>query len=192
MLIDDFNTSILEEYIILDLTWQTCDEKMHVYLPTWNVQITIRQVCNSPIYKILTTIHVNVQFYVWYRKLVRINVGENWMGNQEWTIETPTTRHRIRQTKQQQQTLTTPAVLHIYQVGKYTCIFSSHVCHVRSSMIYSSKILVMSLRRVQFEDTKGVIRIRKSKENRQHNGQNKKVKRTKNDLQNIHIKLKTE
>jgi hypothetical protein len=50
----------------------------------------------------------------------------------------------------------------------------------------------MSLRRVQFEDTKGVIRIRKSKENRQHNGQNKKVKRTKNDLQNIHIKLKTE
>ena len=109
-------TSILEEYIILDLTWQTCDEKMHVYLPTWNVQITIRQMCNSPIYKILTTIHVNVQFYVWYRKLVRIKVGENWMGNQEWTIETPTTlgtRHRIRQTKQQQQTLTTPAVLHI-------------------------------------------------------------------------------
>jgi hypothetical protein len=30
-----------------------------------------------------------------------------------------------------------------------------------------------------------------SKKNRQHNGQKKKYKRTNNDLQNIHIKLKT-
>ena len=44
----------------------------------------------------------------------------------------------------------------------------------------------------EFEDTKGVIRIRKSKKNRQHNGQKKKDKRTNNDLQNIHIKLKIE
>jgi len=44
----------------------------------------------------------------------------------------------------------------------------------------------------EFEDTKGVIRIRKSKKNRQHNGQKKKYKRTNNDLQNIHIKLKIE
>ena len=36
--------------------------------------------------------------------------------------------------------------------------------------------------------TKGVIRIRKSKKNRQHNGQKKKYKRTNNDLQNIHRK----
>jgi len=42
----------------------------------------------------------------------------------------------------------------------------------------------------EFEDTKGVIRIRISKKNRQHNGQKKKYKRTNNDLQNIHIKLK--
>jgi cell fate (sporulation/competence/biofilm development) regulator YlbF (YheA/YmcA/DUF963 family) len=42
----------------------------------------------------------------------------------------------------------------------------------------------------EFEDFKGVIRIRKSKKNRQHNGQKKKYKRTNNDLQNIHIKLK--
>ena len=35
------------------------------------------------------------------------------------------------------------------------------------------------------------IRIRKSK-NRQHNLQKKKYKRTNNDLQNIHIKLKME
>ena len=39
-------------------------------------------------------------------------------------------------------------------------------------------------------DTKGVIIIRKSKKNRQHNGQKKKDKRTNNDLQNTHIKLK--
>jgi hypothetical protein len=43
----------------------------------------------------------------------------------------------------------------------------------------------------EFEDTKGVIRIRKSKKNRQHNGQKKKYKRTNNDLQNIHIKLRS-
>ena len=39
----------------------------------------------------------------------------------------------------------------------------------------------------EFEDTKGVIRIRKSKD-RKHNGRKKKDKKTNNDLQNIHIK----
>ena len=43
----------------------------------------------------------------------------------------------------------------------------------------------------EFEDTKGVIRIRKSKD-RQHNDQKKKDKRTSNDLQNTHIKLEIE
>ena len=42
----------------------------------------------------------------------------------------------------------------------------------------------------EFEDTKGVIRIRKSMKDRQHNGQKKKDKKTNNDLQNIYIKLK--
>ena len=42
----------------------------------------------------------------------------------------------------------------------------------------------------EFEDTKEVIRIRKSKKNRQHNGQKKKDKGTNNDLQNIYIKPK--
>jgi hypothetical protein len=38
--------------------------------------------------------------------------------------------------------------------------------------------------------SKGVIRIRKSKKNRQHNGQKKKYTHTHtHDLQNIHIKL---
>jgi len=41
----------------------------------------------------------------------------------------------------------------------------------------------------EFEETKGVITIRKLKKDRQHNGQNKKYKRTNNDLQNIHITL---
>ena len=34
----------------------------------------------------------------------------------------------------------------------------------------------------EFEDTKGVIRIRISKKNRQHNNQKKKYKRTNSDL----------
>ena len=42
----------------------------------------------------------------------------------------------------------------------------------------------------EFEDTKEVIRICKSKKNRQHNGQKKKYKRTNYDLQNIRIKTK--
>ena len=42
----------------------------------------------------------------------------------------------------------------------------------------------------EFEDTKGVIRIRKSKKDRQHNSQQKKNKRTINDLQRITHKTK--
>ena len=50
-------------------------------------------------------------------------------------------------------------------------------------------LILYSVRRV--EDTKGVIRIRKSKD-RQHNCQKKKDKMTNNDLQNIHKKIKIE
>jgi hypothetical protein len=45
--------------------------------------------------------------------------------------------------------------------------------------------------REEFEDTKGVIRIRISKKI-QHNGQKKRYKGKNKDLQNIHIKLKIE
>jgi len=45
------------------------------------------------------------------------------------------------------------------------------------------------LKEKEFEDTIGVIRIRKSKD-RQHNGQRKKNKRTNNDLENIIRKTK--
>jgi hypothetical protein len=54
--------------------------------------------------------------------------------------------------------------------------------------LYRSELYI----RKKSEDTKGVIRIRKSKKDRQHNCQKKKDKRTNNDLQNIHIKLKIE
>jgi hypothetical protein len=42
----------------------------------------------------------------------------------------------------------------------------------------------------EFEDTKGVIRIRKSKMDSKHNVRNKKNKGTNNDLQSIHIIIK--
>ena len=44
----------------------------------------------------------------------------------------------------------------------------------------------------EFEDTERAISWRISKKNRQHNGQKKKCKRTNNDQQNMHIKLKIE
>jgi len=43
----------------------------------------------------------------------------------------------------------------------------------------------------EFEDTKGVIRTRISKD-KHYNGQKKKDKRSNNDLQTLHIKLKIE
>ena len=43
----------------------------------------------------------------------------------------------------------------------------------------------------EFEDTKGVIRIRKSKKDRQRNGQKKKSKIANNDLHNINTKLRS-
>ncbi len=42
------------------------------------------------------------------------------------------------------------------------------------------------------QDTRGIIRIRKSKKDRQHNGQTIQNKSTNNALQKIHIKLKIE
>ena len=47
----------------------------------------------------------------------------------------------------------------------------------------------MVAEREEFKDTEGVIRISISKKNRQHNGQPKKFKRTKNDLPKIEFKL---
>jgi hypothetical protein len=44
----------------------------------------------------------------------------------------------------------------------------------------------------EFEDNKVVIRIRKPKKDRQHNGQKKKDKRTNNDIKNYTHKKKIE
>ena len=49
------------------------------------------------------------------------------------------------------------------------------------------QILISDFITEEFDYTKGVARI-----DRQHNGQEKKGKRTNNDLQNIHINLKNE
>jgi hypothetical protein len=57
---------------------------------------------------------------------------------------------------------------------------------------FRKNIIMLILLQEDFEDTKGVIRIRILEKNRQHNGQKKKYKMTNNDLQNIHIKLKIE
>jgi hypothetical protein len=56
-------------------------------------------------------------------------------------------------------------------------------------MYCASRLKTNNRDQVEFEDTKGVIRIRISKRNRQHNGQKKKYKRTNNDLQSINIKI---
>jgi hypothetical protein len=50
---------------------------------------------------------------------------------------------------------------------------------ILDNIVFSSLIVYE-----EFEDTKGVIRIRKWKKNRQHYSQKKKYKRTNNDLQN--------
>ena len=67
-------------------------------------------------------------------------------------------------------------------LNKYS--FESKLFHFLSATIYTWMLVQ------EFEDTKGASRIRISKRNRQHNGQKKKYKRTNNDLQNKHIKLK--
>jgi hypothetical protein len=52
-----------------------------------------------------------------------------------------------------------------------------------------NEFLWENVRRIEFESTQGVIRIRKSKD-REHNSQKKRDKRTNNDLQSIHTKPK--
>ena len=67
-----------------------------------------------------------------------------------------------------------------------------------STVLWESKLsairnkTTVSMFQKGFEDTKGVIRFRKSQKNRQHNGLKKKYKKTNNKLQNTYIKLKIE
>jgi len=53
-----------------------------------------------------------------------------------------------------------------------------------------NKMVVLS--KEKFEDTKGVIRIRKSKKDRQHNDQKKRTKGQTTIYKTIHIKSKIE
>ena len=57
-------------------------------------------------------------------------------------------------------------------------------------MDYARDLISETFDKEEFEDTKGVIRIRKSKKNRQHNGQKIKYIRTNNVLQNKHWLIK--
>ena len=60
----------------------------------------------------------------------------------------------------------------------YVIIFC-HYCRLRKSVLQE-----------EFEDTKGVIKTRKSKKGRQHNEEKKRYKRTNNDLKNTTQKTK--
>jgi hypothetical protein len=68
------------------------------------------------------------------------------------------------------------------------CFIDTHIYTLTTFVYYKRYVSLVE----EFQDTKGVIRIRKSKKNRQHNAQKKKYKRTNNNLQNIHIELKIE
>jgi hypothetical protein len=48
--------------------------------------------------------------------------------------------------------------------------------HGNSRVIQTERVAFLMILEEEFEDTKGVIRIRISKKNRQHNGQKKKYK----------------
>jgi hypothetical protein len=72
------------------------------------------------------------------------------------------------------------STLNVVASTKYKQFQHPMLCALRISMYEKLKY------------TKGVIRSCISKTNRQHNGQNKKYKRTNNDPQNIHIKIKIE
>ena len=56
--------------------------------------------------------------------------------------------------------------------------------------IIKTYLNIIQFYKEEFEETKRIIRICKSKQNIQHNRQKNKYKRTNIDLQNIHIKLK--
>ena len=91
----------------------------------------------------------------------------------------------------------------------FTFLYKEHNCNIfiwdhtvcgpllliskqKFNTIIKCRYIYISFSQEEFEDTKGVIRIRISKKNRQRNGQKKKDKRTNNDLQNMHLKLKIE
>jgi len=82
----------------------------------------------------------------------------------------------------------TPLVLyHVYAKKNYESCHKSrkwqHV-YINKCAAIMKRINNVNGSKKSLKIPKGVIRIRKSKKNRQHNNQKKKVKRTNNDLQN--------
>ena len=84
-------------------------------------------------------------------------------------------------------------ILKHYNTGPSPCSCTNHILSQNATnppkyplplslfLFFSSKIHLLE---EEFEDTKRVIRIRKSKKDRKHYGQKKNDKRTNNDLQN--------
>ena len=60
---------------------------------------------------------------------------------------------------------------------------------VHECMLCSSCNNVIHVFKQELKDTKEIIRIHISKKNRQHKGQKKKYKRTKNDPPNLKLKI---
>ena len=73
------------------------------------------------------------------------------------------------------------SLIQVVHVNKTLQEDSSHLRAFEGITCYKYKI------HEEFEDTRGVIRIRISKNYRQRNGQEKNEKMTNNGLQNIHI-----
>jgi len=69
----------------------------------------------------------------------------------------------------------------------YLINFFSFGVYTNTKCACNAKFVVF---KEKFEDTKGVVRSRKSKKDRQYNGQKKKKKKTNNDPQNITQKTK--
>jgi hypothetical protein len=97
-----------------------------------------------------------------------------------WLITGFVTRLTRRVPLVDQELLTLPKHLSSYSIFSFMFMFCSFDTLPSSSCIN----ILSTTYQEEFEDTKGIIRIPKSKKNRQHNGQKKKYKKTNSDLQN--------
>jgi hypothetical protein len=75
---------------------------------------------------------------------------------------------------------------------KYSSCRNVPLCVHNISDSYSNISMNYIIMKEEFEDSKGIIRIRKWKKDRQHNGQKIKNKSTNSDLQNIIHKTKNQ
>jgi hypothetical protein len=113
-----------------------------------------------------------------------LNIGSKMFEDSKWvrihkSREKTKTKKKLKRTNNDLQNTT-----HIIQDNDWSLTS-------RNVFIFIGDSLPLSLLEVILS-SKGAIRIHISKKNRQQNVQKKKYKRTNNDQQNIHIKLKTE